>query len=129
MEIIKTEIPELLILEPKKFADSRGFFLESYNKERFFEAGIKNSFVQDNFSSSQYGVIRGLHYQLAPYSQAKLIQVIKGKLQIILPFNNYNLIVTARVFFLEFCIIHHSNSYLHSTIINIYKQSHIHQSI
>jgi len=80
MKIIKTSIPDLLIIEPQKFIDSRGFFLESYNKDRFLKNGIKNNFVQDNFSSSQYGVIRGLHYQLAPYSQAKLVQVIKGKI-------------------------------------------------
>ena len=80
MEIINTPIQELFILKPKKFEDSRGFFLESYNKDRFFNAKIKNEFVQDNFSSSQYGVIRGLHYQLAPYSQAKLVQVIKGRI-------------------------------------------------
>ena len=80
MEIINTEIRDLLVLKPKKFKDSRGFFMESYNKEKFLNAGISNDFVQDNFSSSQYGVIRGLHYQLAPYAQAKLVQVIKGKI-------------------------------------------------
>ncbi|MGQ1786768.1 MULTISPECIES: dTDP-4-dehydrorhamnose 3,5-epimerase [unclassified Saccharicrinis] len=80
MQVIQTEIQDLLIIKPKIFKDSRGFFLESYNKERFLSLGIDYNFVQDNFSSSQYGVIRGLHYQLAPYSQAKMVQVIKGKI-------------------------------------------------
>ncbi len=80
MEITNTNIPDLFIVKPQKFIDTRGFFLESYNKERFLKLGIDYNFVQDNFSSSQYGVIRGLHYQLAPYGQAKLVQVIKGKI-------------------------------------------------
>ncbi len=80
MEVKETGIPNLLIIKPQKFSDPRGFFLESYNKEKYLNAGINYNFVQDNFSSSQYGVIRGLHYQLAPYSQAKLVQVIKGKI-------------------------------------------------
>ncbi|GAF04064.1 dTDP-4-dehydrorhamnose 3,5-epimerase [Saccharicrinis fermentans] len=80
MEVIQTEIQDLLIIKPKKFNDARGFFLESYNKERFLSKGMNYDFVQDNFSSSQYGVIRGLHYQLAPYSQAKMVQAIKGKI-------------------------------------------------
>lgn len=80
MEILKTEISDLLIIKANKFVDSRGFFLESYNEQRYQDMGINYRFVQDNYSSSQYGVIRGLHYQLAPYSQAKLVQVIKGKI-------------------------------------------------
>ncbi|SMO37123.1 dTDP-4-dehydrorhamnose 3,5-epimerase [Saccharicrinis carchari] len=80
MEIRETGFEDLLVLKPSRFADSRGFFLESYNRERFIKAGIENDFKQDNYSSSQYGVIRGLHYQLAPYSQAKLVQVLKGKI-------------------------------------------------
>lgn len=80
MEIHKTEISNLLIIKPNKFVDSRGFFLESYNEQRYQDMGINYRFVQDNYSSSRYGVIRGLHYQLAPYSQAKLVQVIKGKI-------------------------------------------------
>ena len=80
MEITKTEIKDLIIIKPNKFNDSRGFFLESYNKERYTNLGVTNEFIQDNASSSQYGVIRGLHYQLAPYSQAKLVQVLKGKI-------------------------------------------------
>lgn len=80
MEVRKTEIQDLLVIKPQKFIDARGFFLESYNRERFLSHGIKNDFLQDNYSSSQYGVIRGLHYQLAPYGQAKLVQVLKGKI-------------------------------------------------
>ncbi|MDP4227859.1 MAG: dTDP-4-dehydrorhamnose 3,5-epimerase [Bacteroidota bacterium] len=79
MKLIRTKIEDLLILEPKIFADDRGYFLESYNKE-ILEAliGKGYNFVQDNESRSLYGVIRGLHYQLAPHSQAKLIRVLKG---------------------------------------------------
>lgn len=78
MEIIKTEIPDLLVLKPKVFGDQRGFFLESYSKNRYTEAGINIDFIQDNISKSSYGVIRGLHYQLAPYSQSKLVYVLEG---------------------------------------------------
>jgi dTDP-4-dehydrorhamnose 3,5-epimerase len=79
MEVIETKIPGLLIVKPKVFGDARGFFFEGFNQQRYLEAGIKSEFIQDNYSSSQYGVIRGLHYQLAPYAQAKLVQVLKGK--------------------------------------------------
>ncbi len=79
MEVITTHIPGLVIIKPNVFGDNRGFFLESYNKKRYEEAGIKADFIQDNISKSGYGVIRGLHYQLAPYAQAKLVQVIEGK--------------------------------------------------
>lgn len=78
MEIIKTPIEGLLIVKPRVFADSRGFFIESYNAQKYFEAGIEANFVQDNMSQSQYGVIRGLHYQIAPYAQAKLVSVVVG---------------------------------------------------
>jgi dTDP-4-dehydrorhamnose 3,5-epimerase len=78
MEIIKTPIPDLLIVKPRLFEDSRGYFFESYSKKSFGESGIFNEFIQDNESQSQYGVVRGLHYQLAPYAQAKLVRVISG---------------------------------------------------
>lgn len=78
MEIIKTPIEGLLIIKPKVFADTRGFFLESYNAQKYSEAGIDTVFVQDNMSKSQYGVIRGLHYQLAPHAQSKLVSVVQG---------------------------------------------------
>jgi len=78
MEIIKTPIEGLLIIKPRVFADARGFFIESYNEARYREAGVDVSFCQDNMSQSQYGVIRGLHYQLAPHSQSKLVSVVQG---------------------------------------------------
>lgn len=78
MKLIETCIPDLLIIEPKVFEDSRGYFLESYNKKILNESKIDISFVQDNESKSSKGVLRGLHYQLAPYAQTKLIRVISG---------------------------------------------------
>ncbi|MCL3780469.1 dTDP-4-dehydrorhamnose 3,5-epimerase [Prolixibacteraceae bacterium JC049] len=78
MKVIETEIPGLLIIEPKVFGDNRGYFFENYNEKAFIAAGIQNKFVQDNESSSTYGVVRGLHYQMAPYGQAKLVRVISG---------------------------------------------------
>lgn len=79
MKVIETPIPGLLILEPKVFADSRGYFLESYNQNKLKCLGISTIFVQDNESKSGRGVIRGLHYQLNPYSQSKLVRVIQGR--------------------------------------------------
>jgi dTDP-4-dehydrorhamnose 3,5-epimerase len=78
MKITTTNIEGLLIIEPKVFGDSRGFFLESYSNEKYYNAGVKTEFIQDNLSRSSYGVIRGLHYQLEPYAQAKLVQVLEG---------------------------------------------------
>lgn len=78
MPFIKTDFPGLIIVEPKVFRDSRGYFFESYNENDFKAAGIDNRFVQDNQSQSSYGVIRGLHYQLNPYAQAKLVRVLSG---------------------------------------------------
>lgn len=78
MELIKTSIPDLLIIKPKVFEDERGYFFEGYNKKRFEKAGLNYNFVQDNYSKSQKGVLRGLHYQLAPFAQAKLVRVLKG---------------------------------------------------
>ncbi|HJS54417.1 MAG TPA: dTDP-4-dehydrorhamnose 3,5-epimerase [Chitinophagaceae bacterium] len=80
MPFITTEIPGLLIFEPKVFADSRGYFFESYNERIFEQEGIAVRFVQDNQSSSSYGVIRGLHYQLNPHAQTKLVRVLSGKI-------------------------------------------------
>jgi dTDP-4-dehydrorhamnose 3,5-epimerase len=79
MEFIRTEIPDLLILKPKVFGDERGYFFESWRDEWFEEAGIDTKFVQDNESSSRYGVIRGLHFQRPPHPQAKLVRVICGR--------------------------------------------------
>ena len=80
MRLIKTKIEDLFILEPKVFADDRGYFFESYNKKTLDNLiGKEYNFIQDNESKSSYGVIRGLHYQLAPYSQAKLVRVLEGR--------------------------------------------------
>jgi len=79
MEIVKTDIDGLLVIKPDVFADSRGFFKETYSLQRYHEAGIKADFVQDNISKSTYGVVRGLHFQQGEHSQAKLVQVICGK--------------------------------------------------
>ncbi len=79
MNIIETGIPGLLVIEPKVFEDSRGYFMEVYNQKTFEDAGIHINFVQENLSKSMYGAIRGLHYQRDPYSQAKLAHVLAGK--------------------------------------------------
>ncbi len=79
MNIIKTPIEGLLVLEPQVFRDSRGYFVETYNEQRYREAGIEAQFVQDNQSCSSYGVVRGLHFQLPPYSQAKLVCCTVGR--------------------------------------------------
>lgn len=78
MEIIKTPIKDLIVIKPRVFEDARGFFFETYNEERYKQAGITADFVQDNMSKSSYGVVRGLHFQKPPYTQAKLVQVIEG---------------------------------------------------
>lgn len=79
MKIYKTEFPGLLLIEPKVFGDQRGYFFESYNKLKFENEGLKLNFVQDNISKSVYGTIRGLHFQINPFAQGKLCQVIKGE--------------------------------------------------
>ena len=78
MEIIKTPIEGLLIIEPTVFKDDRGYFFESYNEQRFKELGVMDDFVQDNQSCSQKGVVRGLHFQKPPFAQGKLVRVVKG---------------------------------------------------
>lgn len=79
MNIIKTHIEGPLILEPKVFEDSRGYFFESYSKKLFDEKVAKVDFVQDNESCSSYGVIRGLHFQRPPFCQAKLVRCVRGR--------------------------------------------------
>ena len=80
MKIIKTDIPDLLIIEPDVFGDNRGYFFESFSQRKFEEAtGVKVDFVQDNESLSAYGVVRGLHFQKPPHEQAKLVRVVRGK--------------------------------------------------
>lgn len=72
-------IPDLVLIEGKKYQDDRGFFTETYKKSEFVNFGITEEFVQDNFSVSKSGVVRGLHYQLNPHAQGKLVQVIRGR--------------------------------------------------
>lgn len=79
MEIIKTDIEGVVIIEPRIFKDSRGYFFESFSNKEFEEKIGKTTFVQDNESFSSYGVIRGLHFQKPPFTQAKLVRVIQGK--------------------------------------------------
>jgi dTDP-4-dehydrorhamnose 3,5-epimerase len=80
MNVIASSIPDVLIIEPKLFKDERGFFFESFNQNRFEDAlGYKVNFVQDNHSKSVMGALRGLHYQLPPKAQGKLVRVIQGE--------------------------------------------------
>ena len=78
MEIKETAIPGVLIIEPRVFADARGYFFESFSQREFDEKVGKIRFVQDNESMSSYGVMRGLHFQRPPYAQAKLVRCVKG---------------------------------------------------
>ncbi|PHQ81152.1 MAG: dTDP-4-dehydrorhamnose 3,5-epimerase [Coxiella sp. (in: Bacteria)] len=75
-----TAIPDVKLITPDVFRDERGFFMESYRADAFEEAGIATHFLQDNLSCSDKGILRGLHYQLAPYEQGKLVSVIQGRL-------------------------------------------------
>lgn len=79
MKITTTPISGLLIIEPKVFKDDRGYFFEAYNEAKYFDAGLKAKFVQDNISYSYKNSIRGLHYQLEPYAQGKLVEVLQGR--------------------------------------------------
>jgi len=76
----RLSIPDVILAQPKSFSDDRGFFFESFKESDFLSNGIDKKFVQDNFSHSVYGVIRGLHFQKAPKAQAKLVTVLKGKI-------------------------------------------------
>lgn len=78
MEIIKTQIEGVLIIEPRLFKDERGYFFESFNQKEFEDKICKTTFVQDNESKSTYGVVRGLHFQKPPFAQSKLVRVVKG---------------------------------------------------
>ncbi|MBL4652840.1 MAG: dTDP-4-dehydrorhamnose 3,5-epimerase [Flavobacteriales bacterium] len=78
MEIIKTHLEGLFVIQPTVFEDSRGYFFESYNETQFQQAGISDKFIQDNQSKSQKGVLRGLHFQNPPFAQGKLVRVITG---------------------------------------------------
>jgi dTDP-4-dehydrorhamnose 3,5-epimerase len=78
MNVLPTELPEVLIVEPRVFGDARGYFMETYQAERYAEAGIPATFVQDNLSVSERGILRGLHLQ-HPHAQGKLVQVLDGE--------------------------------------------------
>lgn len=81
MPFHKTDFPGLFVFEPVIFEDNRGYFFESFNENVFADHGINLHFVQDNQSSSAYGVVRGFHYQLNPYAQAKLVRVLEGEIR------------------------------------------------
>lgn len=78
MNIISTELPGVVIIEPKVFGDERGYFLETWNRERYLAAGVPSVFAQDNISYSRHGVLRGLHFQ-NPHAQGKLVYVLEGE--------------------------------------------------
>jgi dTDP-4-dehydrorhamnose 3,5-epimerase len=78
MQLELTSIPDVIIVKPDLFSDERGYFMESFHLEKFREMGIETRFVQDNESMSQKGVVRGLHFQYAPWAQGKLVRVIRG---------------------------------------------------
>ena len=79
MQFIPTHIPDVILIKPKVFGDSRGYFMESFRRDLFAEHIGEIEFIQDNESKSTYGVLRGLHYQLPPYAQSKLVRVIMGR--------------------------------------------------
>ena len=79
MDVIKTNIDGVVIIEPKIFKDNRGYFFESFNEKEFKEKVADINFVQDNESKSSYGVLRGIHFQAPPFAQSKLVRVVKGK--------------------------------------------------
>ena len=80
MNVIRTEIEGVLVIEPQVFGDERGYFFESFNAEQFLaQTGVEVTFVQDNESRSKRGVLRGLHFQREPYAQAKLVRVVQGR--------------------------------------------------
>jgi len=79
MQVIHTSLQDVKLLQPRLFGDSRGWFAEVFNQSTFSDAGLPSNFVQDNQSSSSRGVLRGLHYQLEPFAQAKLVRVSRGR--------------------------------------------------
>ncbi len=79
MNVVPTAIEDVLVIEPRVFGDERGYFFESWNAAEYRAHGIDADFIQDNESRSRFGVVRGLHYQLPPYTQAKLVRVISGR--------------------------------------------------
>ena len=79
MQFVETDIRDVILVKPNVFQDSRGYFMETYNQKEFHDHGITVAFVQDNMSSSVQGTLRGLHYQLEPHAQGKLVRVTRGK--------------------------------------------------
>ncbi|HYE51465.1 MAG TPA: dTDP-4-dehydrorhamnose 3,5-epimerase [Azospirillaceae bacterium] len=81
MQVTPLSIPDVLLVRPKRFGDARGWFMETYARERYEAAGIRGEFIQDNHSlSAPVGTVRGLHFQLAPFAQAKLVRVLRGRI-------------------------------------------------
>ena len=137
----RLSIPDVILVEPQSFSDDRGFFFESFKESDFFSNGIDKKFVQDNFSHSVNGVIRGLHFQKAPKAQAKLVTVLKGKIfdvavdirknsptygkwvSEILSGNTHNLLYVPEGFAHGFCVISDEADVLYK-VSNEYSQEH-----
>ena len=137
----RLSIPDVILVEPQSFSDDRGFFFESFKQSDFFSNGIDKKFVQDNFSHSVNGVIRGLHFQKAPKAQAKLVTVLKGKIfdvavdirknsptygkwvSEILSDNTHNLLYVPEGFAHGFCVISDEADVLYKAS-NEYSQEH-----
>ena len=137
----RLSIPDVILVEPQLFSDDRGFFFESFKESDFFSNGIDKNFVQDNFSHSVNGVIRGLHFQKAPKAQAKLVTVLKGKIfdvaadirkdsptygkwiSEILSSDTHNLLYVPEGFAHGFCVISDEADVLYK-VSNEYSQEH-----
>jgi len=137
----RLSIPDVILVEPQAFSDGRGFFFESFKESDFFTNGIDKKFVQDNFSHSVNGVIRGLHFQKAPKAQAKLVIALKGKIfdvavdirknsptygkwvSEILSDNTHNLLYVPEGFAHGFCVISNEADVLYK-VSNEYSQEH-----
>ena len=137
----RLNIPDVILIEPQSFSDDRGFFFESFKESDFFSNGIDKKFVQDNFSHSTNGVIRGLHFQKAPKAQAKLVTVLKGKIfdvavdirknsptygkwvSEILSDDTHNLLYVPEGFAHGFCVIS-DEADVHYKVSNEYSQEH-----
>ena len=137
----RLSMPDVILVEPRSFSDDRGFFFESYKESDFLSNGINKKFVQDNFSHSVNGVIRGLHFQKAPKAQAKLVTVLKGKIfdvavdirkdsptygkwiSEILSSDTHNLLYVPEGFAHGFCVISDEADVLYK-VSNEYSQEH-----
>jgi dTDP-4-dehydrorhamnose 3,5-epimerase len=137
----RLQIPDVILVEPQLFSDDRGFFLESFKESDYVDNGIVEKFVQDNYSHSTYGVIRGLHYQKSPKSQAKLVTAVKGKIfdvavdirknsptygkwiSEILSENNHRLLYVPKGFAHGFCVLSEESDVLYK-VSNEYSKEH-----